>query len=104
MNKYLIVESRAEYKLRGMELALELAGKECQVNLWLMQDALQLLQYKASPLLDACISSPNIDLFADVFSIAQRGCRIPGEKEIHISDISLFSEHLMEMNRKPIWH
>jgi hypothetical protein len=104
MEKYLIIESRLDENLRGMKLALELAKNECKIILWLMQDALQLLQYKSSDTLEKCISSPNIDIFADEFSIAQRGCRGSRYKEIYIADISLFSEHLMEMNSKPIWH
>ena len=114
MKNYLIVESDgvSHSSFRGMELALELAERGCHIKLWLVQDAVQLFQFKIEEfvkvhcLLKKCISSNNIEIYIDQFALEQRGCSktIISNQEIAISEIDLLSLHLMEKDAKAIWH
>ncbi len=108
MIEYLIVETRSPLisnrNLTGLELALALAGEGVRVTLWIMQDAVQLLQLKFSEQIDRCVEEALVTCYVDEFSLAQRGCVLDASSPLKTGDMALFSEHLMRMNSRAIWH
>ena len=108
MKDYLIIESEGVYQssLRGLELALELAKQEYNVIVWLVQDAIELLQFSTPELLTSCITQNNIAVYIDDFSMVQRGFDRNNMAclEVTVSSIDQLSEHLMAKNTKAIWH
>jgi hypothetical protein len=107
MQEYLIIETDGFYKssLRGIELALELSD-HAKIHLWLLQDAVQLLQIDSATLLHNCFNNTNIKLYADKFSLVQRGCFLSDKKldNVTVADMDVLSEQLMRKNTKAIWH
>ena len=106
MSYLLIIESHtplASSRLTGIELALESADQDQPVKLWLTQDATQLLQLADHDGLRACCAHDNIEVFADAFTMDQRGisARSAG---VTPAPISTLADHLLDTAAKPIWH
>ena len=106
MSELLIVETRCPLKeggaLSGLQLAAEAASSGQPVRVWLMAEALTLLQLKSRDVLDPCIENDAIEVFADSFGMAQRNIRtVDG---VTAAPMDVFTTHLLSPGAKPVWH
>ncbi len=107
MSDYLIVETQSLFNgarvLSGLQLALEMADLNQKVNLWLMQDAVQLLQLIQQNELKRCLEHRNIRCFVDDFSLQHRGV-IELPAGVEAAGMELFARQLLNKSTKPVWH
>lgn len=108
MSRYLVVETRSRWESSEVGGLLDLVrglSEASRVDLFLIQNAVLMARAGAEPGLDALVDEPNVQVWADDFSL---DCRGLGAESLNPGVRRAGADALVELlarpGCKPIWH